>query len=482
VDTASLLAETLGDDWAARAAGGGIAVHNPATDALITHVPRDGVAEAEKAIARASEAWSTWRKETAGVRGRKLRRFSDLMLEHQENLAQLLTLEQGKPIAEARGEIRYAASFLDWAAEEGKRIYGELIPGSRADQRIMVMRQPVGVTAAITPWNFPSAMITRKLGPALAAGCTMVVKPAEQTPLSAIALLKLARDAGIPENVFQIITGDPEPIGQEFLRNPSVRKISFTGSTEVGKLLMAGAAQNVTRISLELGGHAPFIVFDDADLDAAIIGAMISKYRNMGQTCICANRFLIQEGIYDAFVDRLEAEVSSMQIGDGCLDGVTVGPLIDDAAVAKVHRHIEDAVEKGATVRCGGQLQPMDNAFSDRFFQPTILEGVRDEMIVCQEETFGPVAPIRRFTTEAEAIALANNSSYGLAAYFYTRDAGRLMRVAEALEYGIIGANDGGPSTPQAPFGGMKQSGLGREGGRYVMDEYVEVKFVSWKV
>jgi succinate-semialdehyde dehydrogenase/glutarate-semialdehyde dehydrogenase len=402
------------------------------------------------------------------------------MILRQEDLAYLMTREQGKPLAESRGEIAYAASFIEWAAEEAKRIYGEIIPSSAQDKRILVLRQPVGVTACITPWNFPSAMITRKLGPALAAGCTMVVKPASQTPLSALAIGELALEAGIPAGVVNIITGDARAIGDELLSNPTIRKISFTGSTEIGKVLMMKAAQNVTRLSLELGGHAPFIVFDDADLDAAVAGAMAAKFRNMGQTCICANRFFVQDGIYDAFARKLQAAVEAFKIGPGTEEGVEVGPLIDDAAMAKTHEHVEDARSKGARVLTGGSPAEPRKGLSNRFYKPTILDGFTNDMLISHEETFGPVAPLRRFRDEDEAVSFANDSNYGLAAYFYTRDAGRLMRVAERLDYGIIGANDGKPSTVQAPFGGMKQSGFGREGGKYVMNEYVEIKYVSW--
>lgn len=399
----------------------------------------------------------------------------------QERLALLMTREQGKPLAESRVEIAYAASFIEWAAEEAKRVEGEIIPASKTGKRILVLRQPVGVTAAITPWNFPAAMITRKLGPALATGCTMVVKPAESTPLSALALGELALEAGIPAGVFNIVTGDAEAIGKELLENETVRALSFTGSTEVGKILMRQAAHHVTRLSLELGGHAPFIVFDDADLEAAVEGAMASKFRNMGQTCICANRFLVQEGIYDDFVTALERATARLRVGNGAEEGVQVGPLIDDEAVAKVERHVEDALAHGAKLRLGGERRRIDG-LADRFYAPTILENCTPEMLVSREETFGPVAPVRRFRHEQEAIEAANDSPYGLAAYFYTRDASRLMRVAEALEYGVVGANDGAPSTAQAPFGGVKQSGFGREGGRYAMDEYLSIKYVSWGV
>jgi succinate-semialdehyde dehydrogenase/glutarate-semialdehyde dehydrogenase len=470
----------IGQDWRGATSGRTFPVIDPATDEVIAEVPAGGTAETRSAIEAAQAALDDWRGRPAAERSALLRRLNDLMLARQEELAQLMTREQGKPIGEARGEILYAASFIEWAAEEAKRVYGETIPASRRDKRILVLRQPVGVTAAITPWNFPSAMITRKLGPALAAGCTMVVKPAGQTPLSAFAVGELALEAGIPPGVVNIVTGDARAIGDELLSNPIVRKLSFTGSTEVGKVLMTKAAQNVTRLSLELGGHAPFIVFDDADLDAAVAGAMATKFRNTGQTCICANRFFVQEGIHDAFVARFAEAAKKVKVGRGTEEGVQLGPLIDDAAVTKVTEHVDDARSKGATVVTGGALMDQRPGLSRRFYQPTVIDGFTDTMLISHEETFGPVAPIRRFKHEAEAIELANRSVYGLAAYFFTRDAGRLIRVAEALEYGVIGANDGLPSTAQAPFGGMKQSGIGREGGKYVMDEYLEVKYVSW--
>jgi succinate-semialdehyde dehydrogenase/glutarate-semialdehyde dehydrogenase len=425
------------------------------------------------------EALASWRARTAYDRGKILRRIAGMMLERQEPLAQLMTREQGKPLAEARGEIAYAASFIDWAAEEGKRLYGELVPASAENKRILVMRQPVGVTACITPWNFPTAMIARKLGPALACGCTMVVKPAEQTPLSAIALAEIALEAGLPAGVMNVITGDSAAIGKELFSNPAVRKVSFTGSTEVGKILIKQSAENVTRLSLELGGHAPFLVFDDADVQAAVAGAMGSKYRNMGQTCVCPNRFYVQEGIYDEFVAGLTEAVEALRIGSGLEEGVQVGPLIDDSAMEKVERHVSDALDKGGKLRTGGKRAQV-KGLADRFYTPTIVEDFSPDMAMACEETFGPVSPLRRFKHEDEALEMANDSPYGLASYFFTRDASRLMRVAERLEYGIVGANDGMPSTAQAPFGGVKQSGIGREGGRYVMHEYTEIKYVSW--
>jgi len=470
----------IGGEWVGAISGAELEVTDPATDRVLTRVPRGGRAETRQAIESCRQALDGWRSLTAAERARPLRRLADLMMEQRERLALLMTMEQGKPLAESRGEIAYAASFIEWAAEEGKRVYGEIVPASHASKRILVLRQPVGVTACITPWNFPAAMITRKLGPALAAGCTMVVKPASQTPLSAIAIGELALEAGIPAGVMNIVTGSSREIGDELLENPVVRKLSFTGSTEVGKELMAKASRNLTRLSLELGGHAPFLVFDDADVEAAVKGAVASKYRNMGQTCVCPNRFFVQEGIYEEFTSRLAAAVAAMKIGPGTEDGVTVGPLIDDAVVAKVTEHVEDALSKGARLRTGGKTCRPRPELSERFYAPTVLEDFNGSMRLSHEETFGPVSPLRKFRHEDEAIEMANDSIYGLAAYFYTRDASRLMRVAERLEYGIVGANDGAPSTAQAPFGGVKQSGYGREGGRYVMHEYVDVKYVSW--
>jgi succinate-semialdehyde dehydrogenase/glutarate-semialdehyde dehydrogenase len=467
-------------EWVSAEDGSFFEVTDPATDELVARVANCGVVETRRALEAAAAAWPSWKALTAADRAARLHRFHDLMKEERDALADLMCREQGKPLAEARGEIDYAAGFLAWAAEEGRRIYGETIPASHPEKRMLVLRQPVGVTVAITPWNFPSAMITRKLGPALAAGCVMVVKPAEQTPLSALALGRLALRAGIPRGVFSVVpTNRPEEVGLELTQNPLVRKISFTGSTEVGRILMRQAAENIVRISLELGGHAPTIVFDDADLDVAVQGAMASKFRNAGQTCVCANRIYVQEGIYDRFVARMGEAVGALRVGSGREDGVHVGPLIDDAAVEKVEAHVADAREKGAKVVVGGRRVGRPG-LSDRFFAPTLLEGVRPEMLVMKEETFGPIAPVARFRTEEEVIGMANDTSYGLAAYFFTRDASRLMRVAEALEYGIVGANDGLPSAVQAPFGGFKQSGIGREGGKYVMNEYLEIKYVSW--
>lgn len=471
----------IGGRWVGANDGTTFAVQDPATDAELAQVPAGGGAEARAAIEAAAAALPDWRRRTAADRGRRLRRLGELMLERKEELAKILTAEQGKPLAEARGEIAYAASFVDWAAEEGKRIHGETVPAGHPDKRILVLRQPVGVTAAITPWNFPSAMITRKLGPALAAGCTMVIKPAQQTPLSALALGKLCEEAEIPAGVVNIVTGNARAIGGELLGNPTVRKLSFTGSTEIGRVLMAQAAKNITRLSLELGGHAPFLVFGDADLDVAVNAAMVAKYRNMGQTCVCPNRFFVHEDVYEEFATRLATAVADLKIGRGADDGVQIGAMIDDAAMAKVEEHVKDAVDRGARVRYGGKRVKVAGC-ADRFYAPTVLDDVQPDMLVSREETFGPVSPLRRFRTDAEALEQANDSPFGLAAYFFTRDAARLMRVAEGLDFGIIGANDGAPSIAQAPFGGMKQSGFGREGGSYVMHEYLEIKYVSWSL
>lgn len=415
----------------------------------------------------------------ATQRGTLLSRLAALMHRDRDRLAKLMTAEQGKPLAEASGEIAYAASFLEWAAEEGKRLLGDIIPASVADKRILVIRQPVGVTAIITPWNFPAAMITRKLGPALAVGCTVVIKPAEETPLSALAIGELACEAGFPDGVINIVTGDPREIGDVLFDDPRIRKLSFTGSTEVGRLLMSKASKNLLRLSLELGGHAPFLVFDDADMERAVSAAVACKFRNAGQTCICANRFYVQAGVYDEFQARFAKAVDGMVVGDGAMQGTQIGPLINDQAMAKVQQHVDDALSNGASLVTGGKRIHMPG-LADRFYQPTLLGGMTPDMLVAREETFGPVAPMARFEHEQEVIEQANASPFGLAAYFFTRDASRLMRVAEALEYGIIGANDGGPSTAQAPFGGVKHSGFGREGGKYAMDEYTEIKYISW--
>ncbi len=472
----------IGGQWVSSASGREVEVRDPGTDALVAKVPDCGAVEARQAIEAAAGAFAAWSRRPAVERAGHVRRLSDLMLRDRERLAELMTREQGKPLAESRGEIAYAASFFEWAGEEAKRIYGEMIPASSTDKRILVLRQPVGVTASITPWNFPAAMIARKLGPALAAGCTMVVKPAEQTPLSALAIGELAVEAGFPAGVMNIITGDAPAIGGEIMSNPLVRKVSFTGSTEVGKILMKQAAQNVTRLSLELGGHAPLIVFEDADLELAVAGLIATKFRNAGQTCICANRVLVQRGVYARFMQRLREEVAKLRVGYGMDDGVQIGPLIDDAAVEKVRAHIDDAVRGGGKIIAGGRVVRPRAGLTERFCEPTVIDGANAAMLCFREETFGPVAPVMAFDTEEEAVRLANDSRFGLAAYFFTRDAARLMRVAEALEYGIVGANDGAPSTAQAPFGGVKESGFGREGGKYVMEAYTEIKYMSWRV
>ena len=460
--------------WVAAAGGGTLPVTNPATGEKLGHIPNMAAAETRRAIAAAAKALPPWAARTAKDRSIVLRRWFDLMLANQDDLAVLMTAEQGKPLAESKGEIAYAASFIEWFAEEGKRLYGDIIPGHQGDKRIMVLRQPVGVVAAITPWNFPSAMITRKAGPALGAGCTLVLKPATQTPYSALALAELAQRAGIPPGVFNIVTGSATAIGGEMTGNPTVRKVTFTGSTEVGKKLMVQCASTVKKLSLELGGNAPFIVFDDADLDAAVQGALASKYRNTGQTCVCANRLLVQAGVYDEFAKRLAAAVSQLRVGDG-LKGVTdQGPLIDDKAVAKVEEHIADAVKGGAKVWLGGKR----HALGGTFFEPTILTGVTPAMLIAREETFGPVAPLFKFDTEAEAIAMANDTEFGLAAYLYTRDLARSWRVSEAIEYGIVGLNTGIISTEVAPFGGVKESGTGREGSKYGILDYTEMKYI----
>jgi len=460
--------------WVDADDGGAMEVTDPATGRVIAQVPAMGAAETRRAIEAAERAWPGWRARTAAERGAVLRRWGESMLAHQEDLARLMTAEQGKPLAEARGEIAYAASFLEWFAEEGRRVYGDLIPPHQADKRILVMKQPVGVCAAITPWNFPAAMITRKAGAALAAGCTLVVKPAAQTPLTALALGVLAERAGLPAGVLNLITGEADPIGRELTGNPGVRKLSFTGSTAVGRLLMRQCADSVKRLSLELGGNAPFIVFDDADLDAAVEGALQSKYRNSGQTCVCANRLLVHDGIYDAFAARLGERVAALVVGPGTDPDVVQGPLIDQRAVTKVEAQIADALSKGARLVTGGRR----HALGGTFFEPTVLAGATPAMRVAREETFGPVAPLFRFATEDEAVAMANDTEYGLAAYFYTRDLARAWRVAEALEYGMVGVNTGLISTAVAPFGGVKQSGLGREGSRYGIEEYLELKYV----
>jgi succinate-semialdehyde dehydrogenase/glutarate-semialdehyde dehydrogenase len=451
-----------------------IPVDNPATGAVIGTVPRLGAAETRDAIAAAARALPDWQRKTAKERAAVLRRWFDLMIAHQEDLARLMTSEQGKPLDESRGEVLYAAAFLEWFGEEAKRVYGDTIPGHQSDKRLFVIKQPVGVVACITPWNFPLAMITRKAGPAIAAGCTVVLKPASQTPFSALALAELGERAGLPRGVLNVVTGAAAEIGGELTANPTVRKLSFTGSTEIGKVLMAQCAGTVKKLSLELGGNAPFIVFEDADLDAAVQGAIASKYRNTGQTCVCANRLLVQDGIYDAFAAKLAAAVKQLNPAPGLESGATQGPLIDDRAVAKVEEHIQDAVANGARIVIGGHR----HSRGGRFFEPTVLADVTPAMLVAREETFGPVAPLFHFTTEQEAIALANDTEFGLAAYFYGRDVSRVWRVAEALEYGIVGINTGLISTEVAPFGGMKESGLGREGSRYGIEEYLESKYL----
>lgn len=453
-----------GDRW--------LEVDDPATGKLIGRVPHLGREAAGRAIAAAQAAMREWAARPARERAIILRRFHDLMMEHQEPLARILTEEQGKPLVEARGEIAYAASFLEWFGEEAKRVYGDVIPSHGADKRIVVLKQPIGVVAAITPWNFPSAMITRKIGPALAAGCAVVVKPAAQTPFSALALGVLAERAGLPKGLLNIVTGSATEIGAEFTQNPVVRKISFTGSTEVGTLLMAQSAPTIKKLSLELGGNAPFIVFDDADLDAAVAGAIASKFRNAGQTCVCTNRIYAQAGIYDAFVEKLVVATKQLKIGKGLEEGVQIGPLIDEAAVAKVEEHVADATSKGATLLTGG------HRMEGRFYEPTVLRDVTADMAVTREETFGPLAPVMRFETDEEAIALANASEFGLAAYFYARDISRIWTVAERIESGMIGINTGLISTEVAPFGGVKSSGLGREGSKYGLEDYLEIKYL----
>ncbi|WP_343628019.1 NAD-dependent succinate-semialdehyde dehydrogenase [Roseateles sp.] len=450
-------------------------IDDPATGAVLTHVANLGGSEADAAITAANAAWPAWRAKTAKERAAILMRWYHLMIQHADDLARILTAEQGKPLAEARGEIVYGASFVEWFAEEAKRVRGETVPTTDATKRYLVIRQPVGVCAAITPWNFPLAMITRKVAPALAAGCPVVIKPAEQTPLTALAAAELAQRAGMPAGVLNVITGDSArsiEIGKVLCESPVVRHLSFTGSTEVGRILMAQSAPSIKKLSLELGGNAPLLVFDDADLDSAVEGAIASKYRNAGQTCVCANRLYVQAGVYDAFIAKLAEKVATLKVGNGFEAGVTQGPLIDDAALAKVERHVADAVEKGAKVLIGGVK------LHDRFFQPTVLADATADMLCAREETFGPVAPVFRFQTEAEGIAMANATEFGLASYFFSRDIGRIYRVAEALESGMVGINTGLISTAEVPFGGVKQSGLGREGGHQGIDEYVETKYL----
>ena len=464
----------VGNQWIDADSGKTIEVRNPATGQLVATVPRLGKAETIRAITAAEAALPAWRARTAEDRARLLRRWFDLMMTHQEDLAVLMTTEQGKPLAESRGEIAYAASFIEWFAEEGKRVYGEVIPSPWPDRQIVTIRQPVGVCAAITPWNFPAAMITRKAGPALAAGCTMIIKPASQTPLSALAMAWLARQAGIPDGVLSVITGSASEIGETLTASPIVRKLTFTGSTDVGRVLATQCAPTLKRMSLELGGNAPFIVFDDADLDAAVEGAIASKYRNTGQTCVCANRLLVQSGVHDAFAEKLGAAVAKLKVGNGLDDGVSQGPLIDDKALAKVEELLADATHQGARIVTGGKR----HALGGTFFEPTIIAHVDSRMRLAEEEIFGPVAPLFRFETEEEAVQLANATEFGLAAYFYSRDIGRVWRVAAALETGMVGINTGIISTAVAPFGGVKQSGLGREGSRIGIDEYIDVKYL----
>ncbi|RZO38253.1 MAG: NADP-dependent succinate-semialdehyde dehydrogenase I [Rhodospirillaceae bacterium] len=459
--------------WVGAGSNETIDVTNPATGETLGTIPKMGADETREAIEAANEAYPAWRAKTAKERAVILRKWFDLMMENQEDLARMMTAEQGKPLKESMGEIVYAASFIEWFAEEGKRIYGDTIPQHAPGKRIVVTKEPIGVCAAITPWNFPAAMITRKCGPALAAGCTMVVKPATATPYSALALAELGERAGIPAGVFSVVTGSSGAIGGEMTSNPTVRKLTFTGSTEIGKLLMEQCAGTVKKTSMELGGNAPFIVFNDADLDEAVQGAMASKFRNTGQTCVCANRLLVQEGVYEEFSAKLAVAVEEMRVGDGLQGETEQGPMIDMAAVEKVEEHIEDAVAKGAKVISGGSRHDLGGTF----FQPTVLAEVNTDMKVTREETFGPVAPLYRFETEEQALEMANDTEFGLAAYFYSRDIGRIWRVMEGLEYGIVGVNEGIISTEVAPFGGMKESGTGREGSKYGIEDYLEIKY-----
>jgi succinate-semialdehyde dehydrogenase/glutarate-semialdehyde dehydrogenase len=460
--------------WQPARSGATLPVDNPATGEILGTVPKGGSEETRAAIAAAAAAFPAWRVRTAKERADILRRWFELIMQSREDLATLMTLEQGKPLSESRGEVAYGAAFIEWFSEEARRTYGDVIPSPARDKRIIVPKEPVGVVGCITPWNFPIAMITRKVGPALAAGCTTVVKPASQTPFCALALAELGARAGVPPGVFNVVTGSAAEIGRELTSNPVVRKISFTGSTAIGKVLMAQSASTIKKLSLELGGNAPFIVFDDADLDAAVEGAIVSKYRNSGQTCVCANRLLVQSGVYDTFADKLATAVGRLKVGSGLDPDVTQGPLIDDAAVAKVESHISDAVAKGARILRGGHRA----AVGGRFFEPTVITGATDRMLLAREETFGPVAPLFGFDTDADAIRLANDTEFGLAAYFYGRDIGRVFRVAEALEYGIVGINTGLISTEVAPFGGVKESGLGREGSKYGIEEFLTIKYL----
>jgi len=467
-------AALVGTRWIEADPKSGIAVKNPATGELVGYVPKLGAVETKEAIAAAETAQKEWAALTAKERSVILRKWFELMMANQDDLGRILTMEQGKPLAEAKGEIAYGASFIEWFAEEGRRVYGDIIPGHQKDKRILVMKQPIGVVAAITPWNFPNAMITRKAGPAFAAGCAMVLKPASQTPFSAIAIAVLAERAGLPAGLFSVVTGSAREIGAEMTANPVVRKLTFTGSTEVGAELYKQSAPTIKKLGLELGGNAPFIVFDDADLDAAVEGALIAKFRNNGQTCVCANRLYVQEGVYDAFSEKLAAAVGRLKTGNGFDEGVILGPLIDQAALAKVEEHVSDAVSKGGRVVQGGKR----HALGGTFYEATVLADVTPDMAVAREETFGPVAPLFRFKDEADVIAQANDTEFGLASYFYAKDLARVFRVAEALEYGMVGVNTGLISTAEAPFGGVKLSGLGREGSKYGIEEFTEMKYV----
>ena len=466
----------IGGEWIDAGSGKTFAVSNPATGELLAQVADCGVADAQRAIDAAKKAQPDWAAKTAKERAAILKRWFDLMMANQDELGALLTAEQGKPLAEAKGEIAYGASFIEWFAEEGKRVYGDVIPTYAKDRRILVLKQPIGVCASITPWNFPNAMIARKVAPALAAGCALVARPSELTPLSALAMAELAHRAGVPAGVFSVVPGlDAAGVGKLFCDSPQISKITFTGSTGVGRILLRQSADTIKKCSMELGGNAPFIVFDDADLDEAVKGAIASKYRNAGQTCVCANRFLVQDGIHDAFAEKFAESVKTLNVGNGMEDGVTVGPLIEPKAIDKVERHIKDAVEKGARIVTGGKRHELGGTF----FEPTVLADATPDMTIFREETFGPVAPLFRFKTEEEAIRLANDTEFGLAAYFYTKDVGRVFRVGEALEYGLVGANAGVISTEVAPFGGVKQSGLGREGSKYGIEDYLEIKYLA---
>jgi succinate-semialdehyde dehydrogenase/glutarate-semialdehyde dehydrogenase len=464
----------INGEWLDADNGATLAVTNPATGEQLGTIPLMGAAETKRAIAAANAAWPAWRKKSAKERAAILRKWNDLILENTEDLAQLMTAEQGKPLAESRGEVTYGASFIEWFGEEAKRVAGETLASPWPDRRLLVTKEPIGVCAAITPWNFPIAMITRKAGPALAAGCPMVLKPAESTPFCALALAVLAERAGVPAGVFSVVTGAPKEIGGEMTANPVVRKLTFTGSTAVGKLLMQQSASTIKKLSLELGGNAPFIVFDDADLDAAVEGALASKYRNAGQTCVCANRIYVQDGVYDQFADKLVAAVAGLKVGNGAEPGVTQGPLIDEKAVQKVEQHVADALAKGGRLLAGGKR----HALGHGFFEPTVIADISNDMIVATEETFGPLAPLFRFKTDEEAVELANNTEFGLASYFYSRDIGRIWRVAEGLESGMVGVNTGLISNEIAPFGGVKQSGLGREGSHYGLDDFLVIKYI----